>query len=123
MLKALIKDDASKTLGLDILFVMDCCHSAIAGRGGKVGARVELTAATSPNGISKDGYTFTQYFCDPFRKLLNIGEKFTCADIMSEINAHPKQDQYGQASSFFKKVGNYRSPFVRPLSKPLPRKP
>jgi hypothetical protein len=104
MLKALLKDAI-----IDILFVMDCCHSAIAGRGGKVGARVELMAATSPNGISnsrKDGYTFTQYFCDPFRKLLNIGEKFTCADIMSEINAHPKQDQYGQASSFFKKVGN-----------------
>jgi hypothetical protein len=61
-----LKDMGSKSLGLDVLFVMDSCCAAIAGRGRKAkGARVELMAATACKVISnlkKDGWTFMQHW-------------------------------------------------------------
>ena len=46
-----------------MIFVMDCCCSAIGERGRALGSRVEFMAATAPTGISNsrmDGDTFTQ---------------------------------------------------------------
>jgi hypothetical protein len=89
LIKDQLKDLGSKSLGLDVLLVMDSCCAGIAGRGGKAkGARVELMAATARKGISnsrRDGRTFTQHWCEAFTKLLDIGEPFTCGDIIKYI--------------------------------------
>jgi hypothetical protein len=69
-LKAIVKEDAVKSSGLDVLFIMDCCCAAIDRRGGTLGGRVEFMAAsTAPSGISNarvDGITFTQDLCEAF---------------------------------------------------------
>ncbi|KIL66092.1 hypothetical protein M378DRAFT_430054 [Amanita muscaria Koide BX008] len=98
-----LNDTVSKSLGLDVLLVMDSCCAAIAGRGGKVkGARVELMAATARKGISnsgKDGRTFTQHWCEAFTKLLEIGKPFTCDDIIKDIT--PRDSELEQFPSMF----------------------
>jgi len=99
LVKAMLKGDAAVNSGLDVLFVMDCCCAAIGGRGGTVGARVELMAATSPGGISNarvDGDTFTQDWCKAFDKLSAGGDPFTCYDIINEVNSGLKIEQYGR---------------------------
>jgi len=55
-------------------------------------------AATAPSGISNarvDGITFTQDLCEAFRKLAAERE-FTSFDLMNEINAGPRVDQFGR---------------------------
>lgn len=93
-----LKELAEKSQGLDILIVLDCCYSAIAGRGsGYKGERVELMAATSAGGISnsrKDGHTYTMYWCEAFNRLLEAGKPFHCEDINSDINSNRKLVQY-----------------------------
>jgi len=98
LLKNGLKDMASKSLGLDVLLVMDSCCAAIAGQGGKAkGARVELMAATARKGISnsrKDGRTFTQHWCEAFTKLLELGKPFTCDDIIKGITPCSELEQF-----------------------------
>ena len=97
-----IKDElkymGSKSLGLDVLLVMDSCCAAIAGRGRKAkGARVELMAVTARKGISnsrEDGRTFTQHWCEAFTKLLDIGTPFTCDDIIKDITPDSELEQF-----------------------------
>jgi hypothetical protein len=93
-----LKDMGSKSLGLDVLLVMDSCCAAIAGRGGKAkGARVELMAATARKDISnsrEDGRTFTQHWCEAFTKLLEIGTPFTCDDIVKNITPDSELEQF-----------------------------
>jgi hypothetical protein len=97
-IKEELKDMCSKSLGLDVLFVMDSCCAAIAGRGAKAkGARVELVAATARKGISnsrEDGRTFTQHWCEAFTKLLEIGTPFTCDDIIKYITPDSEPEQF-----------------------------
>ena len=84
-----LKDMCLKSLGLDVLLVVDSCCAAIAGRGRNAkGTRVELMAATARKGISnsrKDGRTFTQHWCEAFTRRLEMGKPFTCADIVKDI--------------------------------------
>ena len=98
LIKNILKDLASKSLGLDVLLVIDSCCAGIAGRGGKAkGARVELVAATARKGIGnsrKDGRTFAQHWCEAFTKLLEIGEPFTCNDIVKNITPDPELEQF-----------------------------
>ena len=98
LIKNILKDLASKSLGLDVLLVIDSCCAGIAGRGGKAkGARVELVAATARKGIGnsrKDGRTFTQHWCEAFTRLLEIGEPFTCDDIVKNITPDPELEQF-----------------------------
>jgi len=98
IIKDELKNEASKSLGLDVLLVMDSCCAAIAGRGGKTkGARVELMAATARKGISnsrEDGRTFTQHWCEAFTKLLEIGTPFTCDDIIKDITPDSELEQF-----------------------------
>jgi hypothetical protein len=96
ILRLSLKDDASKNLDLDISSVMDCCYSAIRGRGSTAAARVELMAATSLMKSAMQGMMATRLlnFGATFKKLLATGEKFTRTDIVTEINSHPKQVQY-----------------------------
>jgi hypothetical protein len=93
-----LKLEASRSLGLDILLMMDSCCAAIAGRGGNAsGSRVELVAATARKGISnsrKDGRTFTQHWCEAFNKLLAIGNPFTCNDINNDIIPDAELEQF-----------------------------
>ena len=100
-LKELLKEMASKSFGLDILFVMDCCCAGIAGRGGKAkGARVEFMAATARKGVSnsrKDGLTFTQHWCNAFTRRLDMGKPFTCDDILKDITPDTELEQFPSA--------------------------
>ena len=93
-----LKTLCSRSPGLDILMVMDCCCASVAGRGDPAtGARVELMAATSPKGISNsriDGTTFTQHWCSSFNELLKSGTAFTCHEIMNKINSHQELEQF-----------------------------
>jgi hypothetical protein len=97
-IKDALKALASKSEGLDILIVLDCCYSAIAGRGsGPKGERVELMAATSAGGLSNsrvDGDTFTMHWCKAFNKFLEAGKPFTCADIEFDVNSNRDLVQY-----------------------------
>jgi hypothetical protein len=98
VIKDILKDMSSKSSGLDVLLVMDCCCAAIAGRGEKAkGARVELMAATARKGISnsrKNGWTFTQDWCAAFTKLLETGNPFTCDDIIKDITPDSELEQF-----------------------------
>ena len=92
-----LKTMCSRTPGMDVLMVMDCCCAAIAGRGMIKGARVELMAATSPNGLSnsrQDGSTFTQHWCTAFKILLSKSISFTCTDIIGLINSRPDLETF-----------------------------
>ena len=97
-IKDILKDMGSKSLGLDVLLVIDSCCAGIAGRGGKAkGARVELMAATARKGISnlrKDGRTFTQHWCEAFTRCLEMGKPFTCDDIVKDITPDSELEQY-----------------------------
>ena len=44
----MITEGVLKNPRLDVLFIMDCCCSAIGGRGGALSGRVEFMAATAP---------------------------------------------------------------------------
>ena len=98
LVKNNLKDVASRSLGLDVLFVIDSRCAAIAGRGGKVkGTRVELVAATARKGISnsrKDGQTFTQHWCEAFTRLLKMGEPFTCDDIVKDVTPDSELERF-----------------------------
>jgi hypothetical protein len=53
-------------------------------------------AATAPFGISnsqEDDITFTKDWCRAFKKLMTK----TCVDLINEINAGPKLEQYGRS--------------------------
>jgi hypothetical protein len=92
-----LKEEVSRSLGLDVLLVIDSCCAAIVGRGGKAGARVELMAATASKGIRnsrKDGQTITQHWCEAFERRLEVGEPFTCDDIVKDITPDPKLEQF-----------------------------
>ena len=95
-----LKHLAEDTEGLDVLILLDCCCAAIAGRGNVVGgSRVELMAATSPNGISNlrediPGRTFTEHWCEAFEKLLAVRKPFNCDDIRNTINSYHDLEQY-----------------------------
>ena len=70
---------------------------------------MELVAATARKGISnsrKDGRTFTQHWCEAFTRLLEIGEPFTCDDIIKGITPDPELEQFPA------KDGIYQSHFV-----------
>jgi hypothetical protein len=90
-----LKDMGSKSLGLDVLLMMDSCCAAIPGWGRKAkGVRVELMAATACKCISnsrEDGRTFTQHWCEAFTKLLEIGKPFTCDNIIKDITPDSEQ--------------------------------
>ncbi|KAF8348863.1 hypothetical protein F5887DRAFT_539027 [Amanita rubescens] len=98
LIKNSLKDLASNSSGLDVLLVIDSRCAAIAGQGGKTkGARVELVAATARKGISnsrEDGRTFTQHWCEAFTRLLEMGEPFTCDDIVKGITPDSKLGQF-----------------------------
>jgi hypothetical protein len=101
---------------------MDCCCSAIGGRGGTLGNRVEFMAATAPAGISsrEDGETFTQYLCKSFEKL-STRKQFTCFDLMDEINVGPEREQYGRV--FVLQEGWNLSITFRPKTSLIPKDP
>jgi hypothetical protein len=92
LIKETLKEMASTSPGLDVLLLLDCCCSSMAGRGkGHIGERMELMAATSTGGLSnsrKDGKTFTQHWCAAFDRFMELKKPFTCNDIESAINAH-----------------------------------
>ncbi|KAF8224179.1 hypothetical protein L208DRAFT_1312872 [Tricholoma matsutake] len=96
-LKDLLKDMGSKSLGLDVLLMIDSCCAGIAGWGGKAkGARVEVMAATACKGISnlrRDGWTFMQHWCEAFSRHLEMGKPFTCDDIVKDITPNPELEQ------------------------------
>ena len=98
LMKDLLKDLASTSLGLDVLLVMDSCCAGIAGRGREAkSTRVELVAATARKGVSnsrQDGQTFTQHWCEAFTRLLKIGKPFTCDDIIKCITPDPELEQF-----------------------------
>ena len=95
-----LKHLAEDTDGLDVLIVLDCCCAAIAGRGTVIGgSRVELMAATSPNGISnsredRPGRTFTEHWCEAFKAHLAVGKPFNCDDIRKTINSDHDLEQF-----------------------------
>src|ERR1700722_19907098 len=90
-----LKAQGSKSSGLDVLLVMDCCCAGIAGRGGKAkGSRVELMAATPRKGIRQVRRTFTQPWCAAFTELLKTGNPFTCDDIIKNINPDSELERY-----------------------------
>jgi hypothetical protein len=98
LLKGFLKDLASRCLGLDVLLVMDSC-CAIAGQGERVaeGTRVEFMAVTAPKGLSNrrmDGHTFTMHWCEAFTRLMDIGEPFTCDDLITDIKSHTELEQF-----------------------------
>ena len=98
LIRDALKSSASTCKGLDILLVLDCCCSAIAGQGRwSLGERVELMAATSPSGISnsrKAGQTFTQHWCQALDKFLRLGQPFDCNQIKEEVNTNRDLEQY-----------------------------
>ena len=98
LIKEGLKALCSKTSGLDVLMVMDCCCASVAGRGTTAkGARMELMAATSPKGISNsrlDGSTFTQHWCTAFSSLLKTGMAFNCTAIIGVINSRSDLEQF-----------------------------
>ncbi|KIL66074.1 hypothetical protein M378DRAFT_161299 [Amanita muscaria Koide BX008] len=97
VIKDELKNMSSRSLGLDVLLVMDSCYVAITGRGRKAkGARVELMAATATarKGISNSRRTFTQHWCEAFTKLLEIRKPFTCDDIINDITPGPELEQF-----------------------------
>jgi hypothetical protein len=94
-LKDMLKEMCWKSLGLDALLVIDSCCAGFAGRGGKAkGTRVELMAATSRKDISNSGQTFTQHWCEAFTRRLEMGEPFTCDDIVKDITPDPELEQF-----------------------------
>jgi Caspase domain len=90
LIKNYLKDLASRSSGLDILLMMDCCCASISSQGmGTVGETVELMAATSSGGLSnqrQDGKTFTERWCEAFENFLSRGGPFDCDDIFAYIN-------------------------------------
>jgi Caspase domain len=98
LIKDTLKDLASTSRGLDILILLDCCCSAIAGRGKAIlGERVELMAATSPSGMSNsrlDGNTFTEHWCNAFDTFLGLKQPFNCNQIRDHINTNRDLAQY-----------------------------
>ncbi|KAN0087254.1 hypothetical protein V8E54_000942, partial [Elaphomyces granulatus] len=121
--KNIITKVALKTPGLDVLFIMDCCCSAIGGRDGTLGGRVEFMAATALAGISnsrEDGDTFTQDLCKSFEKF-STKKQFTCFDLMDEINAGPEREQYRRV--FVLQGGWNLSITFRPKTSLLPKDP
>jgi hypothetical protein len=117
-----LKDMASKSLGLDVLLVIDSCCATIAGRGGKAkGARMELMAATARNGISnsrQDGRTFTQHWCEAFTGLLGMGKPFTCDDIYNDIIPDSGLEQF--PGTFVLREGWSLPVTFRPHPSPIP---
>jgi len=120
-IKDQLKIRGSKSPGLDILLVIDSCCAAIAGRGGvTIGARVELMAATARKGISnsrKDEWTFTQHWCEAFTKRLEMGNPFTCDDIVKDIIPDPKLEQF--PSMFVLREGRNLPITFRPHPSPI----
>jgi hypothetical protein len=123
-IKDQLKDMGSKSLGLDVLLVIDSCCAGIEGRGGKAkGARVELMAATARKGISNsrnDGRTFTEHWCEAFTRHLEMGKPFTCDDIVKDITPHSQLEQFPSTfvkRLFYVKDGIYQSHFVLILAK------
>jgi hypothetical protein len=93
-----LKELAATSDGLDVLFLLDCCCSAIAGRGNvSLGQRVELMAATSPKGLSnsrQDGQTFTERWCQVFDDFLALSQPFDCNQIRDAINTSRDLEQF-----------------------------
>ena len=93
-----LKDLASRSPGLDILFVLDCCCSAIIGRGRLTkGERVEFMAATGAKGLANqraDGYTFTEHWCRAFDHFMELGQPFDCQEIRDFINKDRDLEQF-----------------------------
>jgi hypothetical protein len=120
-IKDLLKELASTCLELDALLVIDSCCAGIAGRGGKAkGARVELMAAIARKGISnsrKDGLTFTQHWCEAFTKRLEMGQPFTCDDIITDITPNSELEQF--PSTFVLREGWNLPITFRPRPSPI----
>jgi hypothetical protein len=98
LIKEELKTMSLQSSGLDVLLMINSSCAAIAGQGKKAkGVRVELMATTACKGISnsrEDGQTFTQHWCEAFTKLLEIGEPFTCNDIIKVITPNPELEQF-----------------------------
>jgi len=118
----IIKDELKnlKSSGLDVLFVIDCIVHATKGQGKNVrgrGAKVEVMAGTAQKGLSNSegaGRTFTQHWCQAFTTLLEVGNAFTCDDIVRHVTTESEQERV--PSTFVLREGSdlpitfYRNP-------------
>lgn len=97
LIKQIIKTSSSGINGFDLLYVMDCCCSALGGRGPKQLSRVEFVAATTAMGISNarsDGTTLTQMWCKQFSSLVNNKVPFTAKQIVVNLQDEPTSDGF-----------------------------
>ena len=100
IIKKYLMETARDIAFFDVLMVMDCCCSALGGRGAQTsGGRVEFVAATTETGTANaavHGQTFTHAWCSAFSELLEHEERsiFTVTDVIDVVNKDREVAQF-----------------------------